>query len=187
MPDVGPVLRRELVSDRLQLGVVGDLLGRALEHDVETTPASSAISRTATSRCLRGTPPEGSTNSAIAQATGGRSSVLPPGGSRSEVRADRPSADALVSVHRGRLTLDAGRSQRRERRRPARWRSHACCADRRDGPGPSKARASGRGSHRDGPSRAVGLDLASSAYVPKPGSNGRWFDWQTMPGGGVIR
>jgi general stress protein 26 len=33
MPDVGSVLRRERVSDRLQVGVVGDLLGRAREHD----------------------------------------------------------------------------------------------------------------------------------------------------------
>src|SRR3984893_14020272 len=35
MPDFGAVLRRERLGDRLQLAVVRDLLGLALEHDIE--------------------------------------------------------------------------------------------------------------------------------------------------------
>src|SRR5919198_286406 len=37
MPGLGPVLRCECLGDRLQLGLVGDLLGDTLEHDVEPT------------------------------------------------------------------------------------------------------------------------------------------------------
>jgi hypothetical protein len=36
MPRLSAVLRHERLSDRLQFGLIGDLLGRALEHDIET-------------------------------------------------------------------------------------------------------------------------------------------------------
>jgi hypothetical protein len=42
MPRVSAVLRRKRLGDRLQRGVVGDVLGRALEHDVEAAFAQLA-------------------------------------------------------------------------------------------------------------------------------------------------
>src|SRR3954462_1290639 len=45
MPGLGAVLRRERLGDRLQLGLVSDVLGHTLEHDIETACDEIAASR----------------------------------------------------------------------------------------------------------------------------------------------
>src|SRR5690349_3197721 len=51
-PGPGPVLRGERLGDGLQLGVVGDLLGGSLEHDIEGSLDKLAAARRQDARCV---------------------------------------------------------------------------------------------------------------------------------------